>query len=248
MKLQGKTAIITGGNSGIGFAIAQEFSQEGANVVIFGRDRETLQSAGESLGDNVLTVQGDVRNEADLNRLVDQTNARFGGVDVVVANAGGATIEAFQDVTNESFDFQNDINFKGVFFTIQKAARIMNDGGAVVITSSSAHRQAVAGMSIYGAAKAAVVALGRTLAVELAPRHIRVNILTPGPVITPAYSRTGLSEDQIKAFQSEQASQIPLGKIGQPIELAKAALFLASSDSSYMTGAELVVDGGMTLA
>lgn len=247
MKLQGKTAIITGGNSGIGLAIAEKFSQEGANVVIFGRDEETLQSAKNMLDGNALTVQGDVRNEVDLIRLVEQTKAHYGGVDVIVANAGGATIEAFQDVTNESFDFQTDINFKGVFFTIQKATAIMNDGGSVVITSSSAHLQPVPGMSIYGAAKAAVTALGRTLAIELAPRNIRVNTLTPGPVITPAYSRTGLSEEQIKAFQSEQASKIPLGRIGQPVELATAALFLASSDSSYMTGSDLVVDGGMTL-
>lgn len=245
-KLEGKVAVVTGGNSGIGLAMAREFSRQGAKLAIFGRDAETLRKADMSLTGESMPIQGDVRSQNDLETLFRQTQERFGAIDIVVANAGGATMQPFLEVTEDTFDDQSDVNFKGVFFTLQKAAPLMNDGGAVIIVSSSANCRAVPGMSVYGSAKAAVRSLARTLTQELAPRNIRVNVLTPGPVMTAAYSRTGLSEDQITAFQTEQASQIPLNRIGQPNEIAAAALFLASSDSSFVAGAELVVDGGMT--
>lgn len=245
-KLSGKTALITGGNSGIGLAIAQEFSSQGANIAIFGRDEASLKQTAETLPGQAIWGQGDVRDVAGLEKFIAQAKAHFGAIDIVVANAGGATIQPFLDVDEDSFDVQSDINFKGAFFTVQKAVPHMPDGGVIVMTSSSANCRAVPGMSVYGAAKAALRSLGRTLAQELAPRNIRINVLTPGPVLTPAYERTGLSQEEITQFQADQAQQIPLGHIGQPEELAKAALFLASSDSSYVTGAELVVDGGLT--
>lgn len=245
-KLEGKIAVITGGNSGIGLAVAKLFSEQGAKVVIFGRDVETLREADKALAGESMFVQGDVRFQGDLGALFRQTHEHFGAIDIVVANAGGATMQPFLEVTEDTFDIQNDVNFKGVFFTLQKAVPLMNDGGGAIIVSSSANCRAVPGMSVYGSAKAAVRCLARTLAQELAPRKIRVNVLTPGPVMTAAYSRTGLSEDQITHFQAEQAEQIPLGRIGQPIEVASAALFLASPESSFVTGAELVADGGMT--
>ena len=245
-KLEGKVAVVTGGNSGIGLAMAREFSRQGAKVAIFGRDAETLREADTSLIGESMSIQGDVRSPNDLETLFRQTQERFGAIDIVVANAGGATMQPFLEVTEDTFDDQSDVNFKGVFFTLQKAVPLMNDGGTAIIVSSSANCRAAPGMSVYGSAKAAVRSLARTLTQELAPRNIRVNVLTPGPVMTAAYSRTGLSEDQITDFQAEQASQIPLNRIGQPDEIAAAALFLASSDSSFVAGAELVVDGGMT--
>ena len=245
-KLDQKVVVITGGNSGMGLAMAQEFSRQGAKVVIFGRDQETLSEAAASLAGEGMAVKGDVRAVDDLEALFAKVKARFGAIDIVVANAGGASIEPFLEVSEESFDTQSDINFKGVFFTVQKAVPLMNDGGAVIIVSSSANARAVAGMSVYGAAKAAVRSLARMLTLELAPRKIRVNVLTPGPVQTPAYSRTGLSAEEIAVFQQEQALQIPLGRIGKAHEMATAALFLASNDAAYVAGAELVAEGGMT--
>ena len=245
-KLDQKVVVITGGNSGMGLAMAQEFSRQGAKVVIFGRDQETLSEAAASLAGEGMAVKGDVRAVDDLEALFAKVKARFGAIDIVVANAGGASIEPFLEVSEESFDTQSDINFKGVFFTVQKAVPLMNDGGAVIIVSSSANARAVAGMSVYGAAKAAVRSLARMLTLELAPRKIHVNVLTPGPVQTPAYSRTGLSAEEIAVFQQEQALQIPLGRIGKAHEMATAALFLASNDAAYVAGAELVAEGGMT--
>lgn len=245
-QLKDKVAVITGGNSGIGLAMAQEFARQGAKVVIFGRDSSTLASAQTSIEGECLSIQGDVRDLADLESLAQQTRAHFGPIDILVANAGGASIEPCTQVSEVSFDQQSDINFKGVFFTIQKALPVMNDGASIVMVSSSANCRAVPGMSVYGAAKAAVRSLARTLAQELAPRKIRINVLTPGPVLTPAYERTGLSAEQIAAFQAEQATQIPLGRIGEVKEMASAALFLVSDAASFVTGAELVADGGMT--
>ena len=245
-KLEGKVAVVTGGNSGIGFSVAKMFSDHGAKVVIFGRDAESLKDADIALAGESMFIKGDVCSQEDLETLFRKTRNHFGTIDIVVANAGGAIMQPFLEVTEEDFNYQSDVNFKGVFFTLQKAVPCMNDSGAAIIVSSSANRRAVPGMSVYGSAKAAVRGLARTLTQELAPRKIRVNVLTPGPVMTAAYSRTGLSEEEIGDFQALQASQIPLKRIGQPDEIAAAALFLASSDSSFVAGAELVADGGMT--
>lgn len=245
-KLEGKVALITGGNSGIGLSIAQEFSRQGAKIVIFGRNSATLAQAENSITGEVLSVKGDIRSNKDLTGFVEKSMARYGKIDIVVANAGGAIIQPFLEVSEDAFDYQSDANFKGTFFTIQKAAPYISEGGTVIIVSSSANCRAAPGMSVYGPAKAAVRALARTLTLELAPKKIRVNVLTPGPVRTPAYHRTGLTDDQIVNLQQEQVAQIPLNRIGDAEEMATAALFLASPDSSFVAGAELVADGGMT--
>lgn len=245
-KLDGKVAVVTGGNSGIGLAIARAFSVEGAQVSIFGRDAGSLEATRRELASNCLTTVGDVRSLSDLRMLIEETYDAFGAIDILVVNAGGATIESFDEVGEESFNYQSDVNFKGAFFTIQAALPRLSRGSSIILTSSSANCRAAPGMSVYGAAKAAVRSLARSLAVEFAERGIRVNVLTPGPVETPAYARTGLSASKVAEFQQSQAAQSPMGRIGQPSEIASAALFLATQSSSYMTGAELVVDGGIT--
>jgi NAD(P)-dependent dehydrogenase (short-subunit alcohol dehydrogenase family) len=248
MRLTGKVAVITGGNSGIGLATAREFKANGAKVAIFGRNQQTLDQAAASLGSEVLSVQGDVRELADLQRLFEQTSTRFGKIDVLVANAGIAKFAPVASLSEELFDELSDVLFKGVFFTVQKALPYLRDGASVVLVGSAdADKVGRMGTSIYTAAKAAVRALARSMSVELLARRIRVNVLSPGMADTPIISREGgppgMTPDQLAAVITQT---IPLKRRGNPEELAKAALFLASDDSSYCLGVELVVDGGMT--
>ncbi|MEM7483192.1 MAG: glucose 1-dehydrogenase [Acidobacteriota bacterium] len=245
MKLEGKVAVITGGNSGIGLASAQEFRRQGAKVVIFGRDQETLDSALASLGDGAHAVRGDVTSMADLDRLYAETVERFGKIDVLFANAGVAPPVPFADTSEEQFDFVSNVNFKGVYFTIQKALEHLNDGASVVITASIVAYKGFPGMSVYGATKAAVRSLARSLSAELLPRGIRVNVLSPGPVETPIYDRMGMPEEAADAFEQQIIDSTPMGRFGKSEEMATAALFLASSDSSYLVGAEIIADGGL---
>jgi NAD(P)-dependent dehydrogenase (short-subunit alcohol dehydrogenase family) len=248
MKLGNKVAVITGGNSGIGLATAREFKANGAKMTIFGRSRETLEQAAVSLGDDVLAVQGDVRNLGDLDRLFDQSYKRFGKVDVLVANAGIAKFAPIESLPEELFDELCDIHFKGTFFTVQKALPYLRDGASVILVGSSdADKQGRAGTSIYLAAKAAVRALARSMSVELLPRRIRVNVLSPGMIDTPILSREGgppgASPEEIAASITKI---IPMKRRGTPEEMAKAMLFLASDDSSYCVGSEILADGGLT--
>jgi NAD(P)-dependent dehydrogenase (short-subunit alcohol dehydrogenase family) len=247
MKLQDKVAVITGGNSGIGLATAREFKANGARLALFGRDEGTLLTAKDALGDDVLTFAGDVRRIADLDRLFSETEKQLGKIDVVVAAAGIAKFAVLSEMKEAMFDELADVHFKGAFFTVQRAAPHMRDGGSVILVSSSpAQSQGAPMTSVYNAAKAAVRSLGRTLATELLPRRIRVNTLSPGLTNTPILARDiGISaalRDQIaQAF----VSKIPMGRLGEAADLAKAALYLASEDSSYVVGAELAVDGGL---
>jgi len=248
MKLQGKVAVITGGNSGIGLATALEFQAQGAQVVVFGRSRETLDQAAAKLGPAALVVQGDVRRLADIDRLFAETKARFGRVDVLIANAGIAKFAPIDSLSEALFDELNDIHYKGAFFTVQKALPLMPDGGAIVLVSSAdADKQGRVGTSIYTACKAAVRALARSLAVELVPRRIRVNVLRPGmtdtPIITREGGMPGVMPEELAALIT---ATIPMRRRGRPEEMARAALFLASDDSSYCLGIELAVDGGLT--
>jgi NAD(P)-dependent dehydrogenase (short-subunit alcohol dehydrogenase family) len=246
--LEGRVAVITGGNSGIGLATAKEFHSSGAKVVIFGRNRETLDSAAKEIGGDTLAVQGDVRKLADIDRLFEEASRKFGKIDVLVANAGIAKF-APADVLPESlFDELCDIHFKGAFFTVQKALPHLRDGSSIILVSScDADKQGRAGTSIYNAAKAAVRSLARSLSVELLPRRIRVNVLSPGMTDTPIITREGgppgVTPEEIAAAIT---STIPLRRRGRPEEMAKAMLFLASDDSSYCLGSELLVDGGLT--
>ena len=246
MKLDNKIAVITGGNSGMGLSMAREFAKQGASVAIFGRSADTLESATAEIGGDTLAVQGDVTSVADLDRLFESTVQKFGKIDVLITNAGVARPAPVDEVDEDAFDFLSDINFKGAFFTVQRALPHLNDPASIVLTSSIANRTEMPGMAVYGATKAAVRSLPRTLSAELLPRGIRVNALSPGAIETPIWGRTGLQQEELAQMASNIGSQIPIGRFGTPDEMAKAALFLASDDSSYVVGTELVADGGMT--
>ena len=248
MKLQNKVAVITGGNSGIGLATARVFGANGARVVIFGRSRRTLDQAAESLGGDALPVQGDVRNLDDLERLFEQTAQRFGKIDVLVANAGIAKFAPVEILSEALFDELSGTLFKGVFFTVQKALPHMRDGASIILVGSAdGDKQGRVGTSIYTASKSAVRSLARSLSVELLPRKIRVNVLSPGMTETPIITREGgLPGMTPEELASMITKIIPLGRRGTPEEMAKAMLFLASDDSTYCLGSELLVDGGLT--
>ncbi|WP_070156641.1 SDR family oxidoreductase [Sphingobium phenoxybenzoativorans] len=246
-KLENKVAVITGGSSGIGLAIAKEFVAEGAYVFITGRRESELDNAGKEIGRNVTPVQGDVASFEDLDRLYDVVRREKGRVDVVVANAavGGLAPEGAA-ASPEHFDRVFNVNTRGVFFTVQKALPLLSDGASIVLTASNAHYKGIPGFAPYSASKAAVRSFARTWAAELKDRGIRVNTLSPGPIDTPIMGTSGLTPEQVDAFMGQIIAVVPLGRIGRPEEMAKAALFLASSDSSFVTGIDLVADGGMT--
>jgi NAD(P)-dependent dehydrogenase (short-subunit alcohol dehydrogenase family) len=248
MKLEGRVAVITGGNSGIGLATAREFVANGARVAIFGRDRTTLDRAAAALGAHVLAIAGDVKNLADLQRLFAETSQRFGKIDVLVANAGIAKFAPVETLSEALFDELSDTLFKGVFFTVQAALPELRDGASVILVGSAdADKQGRSLTSVYTAAKSAVRALARSLSVELLPRRIRVNVVSPGmtdtPIITREGGMPGATPEQIAAVITRT---IPLRRRGTPEEIAKAILFMASDDSSYCLGSELMVDGGLT--
>lgn len=245
MRLEGRVAVVTGGNSGIGLAIARAFRDEGAAVAILGRDPESLAAATSDLGQQAFAFHGDVTRREDLERLFEETARRHGGVDVVVACAGHYEPTRFEDVDEKAFDRSCAVNFRGTFFTVQAALPHLREGGSVILVTSTANTAGVPGLSVYAATKAAIRSLARTLAVELQPRGIRVNALSPGMIDTPIFDRLGMSPDERSRLERSMASQIPLGRFGRPAEVAAAAVFLASNDSSYVTGVELPVSGGL---
>ncbi len=244
LRLQDKVAVITGGASGIGLAIAREFTAEGAKVVIFGRNDETLTKAKTNQLPEALTVQGDVTKTADLENLFSKTIEHFGKLDIVVANAGVATFLPIEAVKEEDFDRMVDINFKGAFFTVQKALPHLKRGASIVLVSSNAHAMGVPTASIYCGSKAAVRSLARTLSAELLPRGIRVNCLSPGPTETPIFGKMGMSEAQLVATREHMKKQVPLKRMAAPREMATVAVFLASNDSSFIVGEDILADGG----
>ena len=243
-KLSGKVAVITGGNSGIGFASAKRFAEEGADVVITGRRKKELDEAAAAIGNNVLAVQGDVSRLADLDRLYAAVRDTRGHIDVLFANAGISSFAPVGGISEEHFDELFDINVKGLLFTVQKALPLFRDGGSIILNSSVAGRKGIGGFSVYNATKAAVRSFARTWTSDLKQRKIRVNSISPGPIETPIFGKMGLSQDQLQAF-STFISALPLGRSGQPEEIAAVALFLASDESSYITGVDLCVDGGL---
>jgi NAD(P)-dependent dehydrogenase (short-subunit alcohol dehydrogenase family) len=247
-KLEGKIAVITGGNSGIGLATAQRFVAEGAYVFITGRRQSELDAAVRQIGKNVTGVQGDVSNLADLDRLYAAVKEQKDRIDILFANAGVGEFATLVAITEEHFDKTFGINVKGLLFTVQKALPLFQDGGSIILTASTAASKGVEGFSVYNATKAAIRSLARTWTVDLKQRKIRVNAISPGPIDTPAsrLSLSGLvrSEQLGEQLKKNLVSTVPLGRMGSPDEVAKVASFLASDDSSYVTGVELFVDGG----
>ncbi|RBH58575.1 MULTISPECIES: glucose 1-dehydrogenase [Pseudomonas] len=244
-KLQGKIAVITGGSSGIGLATAQRFVEEGAYVFITGRRQAELDKAVALIGRNVTAVQGDVSSSEDLNRLYEVVEREKGCIDVLVANSGIVDPTYLNDVSVEHYDGTFDINVKGLLFTVQKALPLIRDGGSIILTASIAATKGIPGYGTYSATKAAVRSFARTWTLELQDRGIRVNSLSPGPVDTPIMESQASTQEQVDQLKASFAKAVPLGRLGRPEEIASAALFLASDDSSFVAGIDLCVDGGM---
>lgn len=244
-KLKNKVAVITGGNSGIGFGIAQEFKNEGARGVIVGRNQETLDNAVAQLGSDFIGINADVTNLADLERVFATTAEKFGKIDIIVANAGGGTVGTVVNLDEADFDKTIDLNLKSVYFTVNKALPYMNDGGSIILIGSNAAHRAYSNFTLYGAAKAAVIYFAKGFSSDLLDRKIRANVITPGTTDTPAFDKF-VPAEQIEGLKKHFAAEMPIGRIGQPSDIGKTAVFLASDDSSFMLGAELLVDGGMT--
>jgi NAD(P)-dependent dehydrogenase (short-subunit alcohol dehydrogenase family) len=244
-RLTGKVAVVTGGNSGIGLATAKRFREEGAKVVISGRDQKTLDEAVKTIGGDVIAVRGDVAKLADLDKLYKTVADKFGKIDVLFANAGIAKFAPVTDSTEALFDETFDVNVKGVYFTIQKALPLLNDGASIIINSSVASESGVAGASIYSATKAAIRSFARTLTSELISRGIRINVVSPGPITTPIFGRTGLPQDVVDGYARDLVAKVPMKRFGKPEEVADTVLFLATPESSYITGVDINVDGGM---
>lgn len=244
-RLEGKVAVVTGGTTGIGLATAKKFVEEGAYVYITGRRQTELDKAVAAIGSNVTGVQGDVAKTEDLDRLYKQIEAEKGRVDVVFANAGGGEFLSLGSITEEHYDKTFNANVKGLLFTVQKALPIMPDGATVVLNASIVSIKGFEAFSVYNASKAAVRSFARSWANDLKGRKIRVNVVSPGPIDTPAISGIAGSEENAKQFLDAMAAQVPLGRVGAPEEIASAVVFLASQESSYVNGVELFVDGGM---
>tara|TARA_R110000868_G_scaffold165328_2_gene398323 strand:+ start:1146 stop:1907 length:762 start_codon:yes stop_codon:yes gene_type:complete len=247
-KLAGKIAVITGGNSGIGLATAKRFVEEGAHVVITGRREKELAEAAALIGKNVTTVAGDITRLEDLDRLYAVVKEKHGHIDVLYANAGWGEVAPIGAATEAHFEKTFDLNAKGTFFTVQKAIPLFKDGGSIILTTSAANVMGLPTFAVYAATKAAVRSFVRAWAVELKDRNIRVNAVSPGPIETPALEKAGIPPELLDQAIAGFASQVPLGRRGRPEEIAATVAFLASEESSYITGVELAVDGGMAQA
>lgn len=249
MRLKDKVAVVTGGNSGIGFGIAEAFRNEGAMGAITGRNQKTIDTSVQQLGNNFIGLKGDVTNMEDLESIFRTTFEEFGRIDTVVVNAGGVVdgspMGAVTAVREKAYDQYMDLNLKSVYFTVQKALPYMNDGGSIILIGSSAAHRAAPGMAIYSAAKAAVISLAKGLSLDLMERRIRVNVLSPGTIDTPVFDKL-VPEEQVDHVKQLWVNLIPAGRIGQPSDIGKTAVFLASEDSSFILGSEILADGGMT--
>lgn len=246
-KLSGKTAVITGGNSGIGLSTAQLFLKEGAKVIITGRNQKAIDEALEKLGEGAHGVLSDAGKMDNINALRDKITAISNKVDILFINAGVGLFVPFEETSEAIFDANVDINFKGAFFTIQKLLPMISPGGSVILNATVLVHNGAATASSYAASKGAVLVLGKTLAIELANKHIRVNIVSPGPIETPIYGKMGMNETALKEFTAGVQAKVPLQRFGEADEVAQAALFLGSADSSFITGTEIIIDGGIAV-
>jgi NAD(P)-dependent dehydrogenase (short-subunit alcohol dehydrogenase family) len=245
-KLAGKIAVITGGSSGIGLATAKRFVNEGAYVFITGRRQSELDAAVSEIGHNVTGVQGDVSKLADIDKLYAAVRKQKGKLDIVFANAGTGAFAPLEQISEEHFDKQFNVNVKGLLFTVQKALPLLQPGGSIVLNASIVATKGSQALSVYSATKAAVRSFARTWSVDLKDRKIRVNAISPGIIPTPGYNTSlGMTQEQVDQFVQSSIPNIPLGRPGATDEIAKAVSFLASDDSSYVTGIELSVDGGL---
>ena len=245
MKLENKVTVITGGNSGIGLATAKLFQKEGAKVVITGRRQDIVAAAAKEVGGGAVGITTDTSNMTDIDNLYQEIEKLHGKIDVLFLNAGVAALCPIEQVTEESFDNQFNINVKGLYFNVQKALPLMQSGGSIILTTSAADQTGTPNMSVYSASKAAVRSLARTLSGELLDRGIRVNSIAPGPIETPIFGKMGMSEEMMGQAKEQFTGMVPMKRFGTPDELAKGALFLASDDSSYIAGIDLAIDGGL---
>lgn len=243
-KLEGKVAVITGGNSGIGLATAKRFVAEGADVFITGRRRAELDAAVKGIGENVTGVQGDVAKLADLDRLYTAVKEKTGRIDILFANAGGAEFAPLGEITEEHFDKMFEANVKGLLFTVQKALPLIPDGGSIILNASVVASTGHPAFSVYSATKAAVRSFARNWILDLKDRKIRVNAISPGPIDTPIWSSAARTAEQLNRLKASLVAAVPLGRLGTPHDIADAVVFLASDDSTFITGTELFVDGG----
>ncbi|MEM7484279.1 MAG: glucose 1-dehydrogenase [Bacteroidota bacterium] len=243
--LERKVAVVTGGNSGIGYASAKKFKEQGANVIITGRSEEKVNTAANELG--VQGIVADVRDLNALDSLVAQVKDNHGAIDILFVNAGIFTPAPIGQITEEMFDNQMGINFKGAVFTVEKFLPIVKDGGAIINLSSVNAYTGMPNTAIYAASKAAMNSYTRTAATELAPRKIRINSVNPGPVYTPIFGKTGMPEEQLNGFAEAMQNRIPLKRFGQPEDIASLVNFLASDEASFITGAEYNIDGGINV-
>jgi NAD(P)-dependent dehydrogenase (short-subunit alcohol dehydrogenase family) len=244
-RLEGKVAVVTGGNSGIGLATAKRLQEEGAKVAIAGRSRKTLDDAVRAIGNGVVAVQADVAKLTDVDKLYAEVSKKLGKIDVLFVNAGVAKFAPLSETSESGYDEVFNINIKGAYFTIQKALPFLNDGASIILNTSVVDSKGFEGASAYSATKAALRSLARTAAAELVGRGIRVNAVAPGPIVTPIIERTGLPKEAIDQFEKETVAKVPMKRFGQPEEVAGAVAFLASQDASYITGVEINVDGGL---
>jgi NAD(P)-dependent dehydrogenase (short-subunit alcohol dehydrogenase family) len=244
-KLNNKVAIVTGGGSGIGLATAKLFAAQGAKVAITGRNQETLNNALEVIGSNAISIQGDIANLNDLDRMYQIVADKFGKIDILFANAAVYVLAPLAEYTEEMFDSTSDINFKGTFFTVQKALPHLNAGASVILTSSTVNEKGIPNHAAYSASKAAIRSLARSFSSELLDRKIRINVVSPGPIDTPVFETIASSKEEAKAIAESMGQFAPVKRLGSPDEVASAVLYLASDESAFMVGAELLLDGGM---
>lgn len=248
-KLKNKVAVITGGNSGIGFGIAEAFKNAGASGTVTGRNETTLNHAVETLGSDFIGISGDVTNSSDLENIFKKTAEKFGNIDVLVVNAGGVVdgipLADIANVTEEGYDSYMDLNLKSAYFTVKNALPYLNDGASIILIGSSAAHRAAPGMAIYAAAKAAIISLAKGLSLDLLPRKIRVNALSPGSIDTPVFGKL-VPQEHLEQVKQLWIDITPVGRQGLPSDIGNAAVFLASDESAFIVGTEILSDGGLT--